>query len=288
MNRTMHHAAQYSAGYAPGEKTHKDENFPVASYVIAKPYRQAVLAFYRFARAADDVADHPDLTEAQKIEQLDAFEATLLGHSDAVADALPLRSEIRSRNLSPVHAQDLLVAFRQDSRKQRYATWQELLDYCRYSAAPVGRFVLDVHGESPSSWPANDVLCSILQIINHLQDCGGDYTKINRIYLPQDRMRHYGVAESDLGAAQSSVALRHCLKECAQKTIDLLPQAALSSQVNNRRLRIEVTCIEQLSSRLLALLATRDPLSERVHLSKRQLVGVMLKAVLVNLLKTHP
>ena len=131
-----------------GEKTHRDENFPVASHLVSKRHRPAILAFYRFARAADDVADHPKLSEREKIARLDLFEDTLLGRTDAIEDALPLRAAIAERGLSPKHGQDLLAAFRMDARKRRYADWADLIDYCTYSAMPVGRFVLDVHGES--------------------------------------------------------------------------------------------------------------------------------------------
>ena len=120
----------------------------------------SILAFYRFARAADDVADHPQLSESEKIPKLDQFEETLLGKTDAIEDALPLRAAIAERGLSPKHGQDLLVAFRMDASKQRYADWDDLIHYCSYSAMPVGRFVLDVHGESRATWPANDALCA--------------------------------------------------------------------------------------------------------------------------------
>src|SRR5579884_1225006 len=107
--------------WEPGEKTHRDENFPVASHFVSKRHRPVILSFYRFARAADDVADHPELSEREKIELLDRFEETLLGGSDAIEDALPLRAAIAERGLSPRQAQDLLVAFRMDASKRRYA-----------------------------------------------------------------------------------------------------------------------------------------------------------------------
>ncbi len=172
-----------------GEKTHRDENFPVASHLIAKQHRPPILAYYRFARAADDVADHPALSESEKIRKLDQFEETLLGQSDAIDDALPLRAAIAERGLSPKHGQDLLAAFRMDASKQRYADWNDLIHYCSFSAMPVGRFVLDVHGESRATWPANDALCAALQIINHLQDCGADYRRLDRVYIPLDSLR---------------------------------------------------------------------------------------------------
>ena len=160
--------------YKSGKSEH-DENFPVASRIIAARYRAPVLAFYRFARAADDAADHPHLDQAAKFALLSALEDTLLGKSDAAADALPLRGELQRTGITSQHALDLLRAFRQDVTKSRYNTWAELIDYCRYSAMPVGRFVLDVHGEPKSTWEPSDALCTALQIINHLQDCGKDY-----------------------------------------------------------------------------------------------------------------
>ncbi len=129
-------------------KTHRQENFPVASMLIAPRHRATILAYYRFARGADDVADSSSLAPDAKLARLDLFEATLTGRSEAVEAALPLRAVLAGRMLLARHALDLLRAFRMDAVKHRYANWSELMDYCTYSAAPVGRFVLDVHGES--------------------------------------------------------------------------------------------------------------------------------------------
>jgi squalene synthase HpnC len=185
-------------------KTHGQENFPVASVLIAPKHRATILAYYRFARGADDVADSPLLAPDAKLAGLDLFEATLTGQCDTIEAALPLRAALALRKLSPRHALDLLRAFRMDAVKHRYANWSELMDYCAYSAAPVGRFVLDVHGESESTWPASDALCTALQIINHLQDCGADYRNLDRVYVPQDAFAAHGVRPDALGAAKSS------------------------------------------------------------------------------------
>jgi hydroxysqualene synthase len=156
-------------------KGHRDENFPVASRVIHPRHRGPILAFYEFVRTADDIADHPSLPPQEKLALLDRLEASLLGSRDDDAVGVALRSQLDERQLSPRHAQDLLTAFRLDVTKLRYRDWDDLIDYCRYSAMPVGRFVLDVHGESRATWGANDALCAALQNINHLQDCGKDY-----------------------------------------------------------------------------------------------------------------
>jgi hydroxysqualene synthase len=250
-------------------KTNKGENFPVASLLIGPKHRGAILAYYRFARGADDVADSPSLSPDAKLAGLDLFETTLLGRCDTIEAALPLRAVLAERKLSPRHALDLLRAFRMDAVKRRYANWSELMDYCAYSAAPVGRFVLDVHGESEETWPASDALCAALQIINHLQDCGADYRKLDRIYVPQDIFAGQNIGAEALGAAKASPALRTALCEVARRNAPLVAAGAkLPSKVRDFRLCLETAAIARLAQKLNALLLERDPLSEDVHLRK--------------------
>lgn len=248
-------------------KTHRDENFPVASVLIHPRHRQTILAFYRFARAADDVADHASLPEQEKLARLDRLEDTLLGGSEDAPEALPLREALAARGLPPRHAQDLLTAFRMDVTKRRYEDWDDLIRYCSYSAMPVGRFVLDVHGESRATWPASDALCAALQIINHLQDCGADYRNLDRVYIPLDALTREGLQVEALGADKASPGLRRCLRSLAERTSDLLRQSELFPMlVNDLRLGLEIAVIQKLARNLIGLLSQRDPLSERVHL----------------------
>ena len=198
-------------------KTHGDENFPVASWLLSDHNRGPILAFYRFARAADDVADHPTLPPDRKLALLDNLDAALRGRGAPVPEAEPLRLALSERGLKPTHALDLLDAFRLDVRKSRYADWAELMDYCRLSAAPVGRFVLDVHGEDQATWPASDALCAALQVINHLQDCGEDYRRLDRVYLPQDILAAHGASVEMLGAPSAATALRGAIAELARR-----------------------------------------------------------------------
>src|SRR5215472_1731947 len=180
-------------------KGHRDENFPVASWLIAARHRPAILAFYRFVRAADDVADHASLAPEQKLALMDGLERSLLGRDDGEPAGVALRAELAARRLPPRHPLDLLTAFRLDVTKRRYADWNDLIDYCAFSAMPVGRFVLDVHGESRSIWPANDALCAALQVINHLQDCAKDYRNLDRVYIPLDAFAAVDLAPEVLG-----------------------------------------------------------------------------------------
>ena len=250
-------------------KTHRDENFPVASWLLGEQHRRPILAFYRFARAADDVADHPTLQSDDKLALLDRLGEALAGKGPKDPEAEPLRLALREHGLAPRHAYDLLEAFRLDVRKHRYASWQELMDYCRLSAMPVGRFVLDVHGEDRFTWQASDPLCAALQVINHLQDCGRDYRQLDRVYLPQDILASRGAATGMLARTRSPPELLGVIRELARQSSVLLREAApLSRQVADVRLSLEIAAIQTLAEHLVRRLATRDPLWERVHLGK--------------------
>src|SRR5580698_8308068 len=206
-------------------KTHRDENFPVASWIIHPRHRGLILAFYNFVRTADDIADHETLGAQDKLAYLDLLEAELLGQGDSQPEAVTLRRALAERGMPPRHALDLLTAFRMDVTKLRYENWDELIHYCRYSAMPVGRFVLDVHGESASTWTANDALCAGLQINNHLQDCGKDYKSLNRVYVPLDALAAAGASVEELGEASAAPALLQCLQSLAVRNEVLLDES---------------------------------------------------------------
>ncbi len=266
-----------SEEFRSGKGSH-DENFPVASVLIRRRYRPAVLAFYEFVRVADDIADHASMNSAQKLARLDNLETTLLGRNDDEPQGVALRNVLRERGLSPVHAQHLLQAFRQDVTKLRYMDWDDLIDYCRFSAMPVGRFVCDVHGEPQSVWPANDALCAALQVINHIQDCAKDYRDLDRVYIPQDALVADGLDVTALGEARASLALRHCLRGLVERTAALLDESRpFALLINDSRLAMEVAAIQGLAERLIGMLRVRDPLSERVHLSKAAMLGIALR-----------
>jgi squalene synthase HpnC len=259
-------------------KGYKDENFPVASVLIAPRHRAPVMAFYRFVRAADDVSDNPAASADQKLALLEQMRASLVGDSDAVREGVALRAILAERGLSPVHALDLLEAFRRDCTKLRYDSWDDLIDYCRYSAMPVGRFVLDVHGESPALWPANDALCAALQVINHLQDCGKDYRDLNRVYIPDPMLTAAGQDASALGAPQASPALKTVIADLARRNAALLDAAKpFARAIIDTRLALEVDLIHTLAQDLNRLLLARDPLSQGVHHSKTDVAALFLK-----------
>jgi phytoene/squalene synthetase len=168
-----------------------------------------------------------------------------------------------------------------DVTKLRYRDWDELMDYCSYSAMPVGRYVLDVHGEDRATWLANDALCAALQIINHLQDCKKDFLALNRVYVPEDALAAAGASVEDLGRDAATPALRGCLSQLAQRTGKLLDESApFSARIKDFRLAMEVATIQSLARRLVALLMRRDPLHEGVHLGAGGVAGAGLLGLL--------
>jgi squalene synthase HpnC len=269
-----------SASELRSGKTHRDENFPVASWIIHPRHRALILAFYNFVRTADDIADHATLEADKKLSYLDLLEAELLGQGDTQPEAVSLRQALAERSMPPRHALDVLIAFRMDVTKLRYENWDEVIHYCRYSAMPVGRFMLDVHGESTSTWAASDALCAGLQINNHLQDCGKDFRDLNRVYLPRDALAAAGANVEELGRERASAPLLQCLHALADRTELLLHESkSLSAEVRDFRLGCEISVIQAFADKIVGLLKVRDPLSERVHLSPLELLAQSLGGI---------
>lgn len=247
-------------------KGHRDENFPVASVLLKPEHRAPVMAFYRFARVADDISDHETLPAADKLAQLGRMRAGLDGKVGGAAEALALRSVMADHRLDPVHAHDLLDAFERDVTVTRYEDWDGLIGYCRLSAMPVGRYVLDVHGEDRATWPASDALCAALQVINHLQDCAKDYRTLDRVYIPAETFAETSARIEDLAADRATPGLRAAIVSLVGKTRMLLDDSAgFAGMIADRRLAAEVAIIHRLAVSLCGRLETRDPLSERVH-----------------------
>ena len=263
-------------------KSRTDENFPVGSRLIARKHRDPIHRFYTFARNADDIADSASLSPAEKLARLDVMEGVLLGRLAAGSpSAAALRVSLAQTGVTPKHATDLLIAFRQDSVKSRYATIDELYNYCHYSAVPEGRYVLDLHGEHHETHSPSDALCISLQILNHMQDCTNDLKDLDRCYLPQALLDHFGARTADLLLSAETPAMRRVFTTLLDR-IDRMNHAAseLPEIVKDRRLRVETGVIHGLSKRLARRLAQNDPISHRVKLSKSDAMFSALGSVL--------
>ena len=258
-----------------------DENFPVGSALVSKRLRPHVHAFYAFARVADDIADSGELAAAEKLRRLDRMEAVLRHQAHTGSGtALRLRESLAETRTTDRHARDLLAAFRRDATKLRYASWDELMDYCRLSAMPVGRHVLDLHGEARDTWPASDALCAALQVLNHLQDCAADLRALDRSYLPMDLLAEAGLVPEAVAEPAASPAFRRVLDRLLDHT-DALNHLGdtLPRLVRDRRLRLETGVIAGLARRLTRRLRRGDPLATRVKLRRSDAVWSVLGAL---------
>lgn len=255
-------------------KDRGDENFPVGSLLIRRDLRRHVHAFYAFARNADDIADSATLSAGEKVARLDVMEDVLVGRREAGSpSALRLRASLAETGVTSRHSLDLLIAFRRDATKLRYADWDELYDYCRYSAMPVGRHVLDLHGEDRATWVPSDALCTSLQVLNHMQDCAKDLASLDRCYLP-------AVAVDAVRGATETPELRAVFDQLLDH-VDALNRVAmdLPRLTASRRLRVETAVIVGLAHRLARRLRHGDPLARRVRLTKLDAVTSVAAAL---------
>jgi hydroxysqualene synthase len=206
--------------YAHCERLARDhyENFPVASRLLPQPMRPHIAAIYAFARTADDFADEPGIPDGERLRLLDDWQRQLVGQGAGSPIFVAVHDTIARFDLPIELFEDLLSAFRQDVTKHRYATWDELLDYCRRSANPVGRLVLRVAGyDSRPLDEASDAVCTALQLTNFWQDLERDWRN-GRVYVPADMRDAAGALESDLAAARITDAWRAVLADAAART----------------------------------------------------------------------
>jgi squalene synthase HpnC len=265
----------------PSGKGRDDENFPVGSWLIRRELRPHVHAFYRFAREGDDIADNPGLAAEEKVRRLDRMGEVLDGApGDDAPAAVAMRASLAETGVTAQHCHDVLRAFRLDATKLRYADWDDLMMYCRYSATPVGRHVLDLHGESRDTWACSDPLCDALQVLNHLQDCAEDYRGLDRVYLPEKDLAACGSCIADLAAPQASPGLRRVIDRQLDGTEALLVKArGLPLIVQSPGLRRETGVIVTLAERLARRLRRGDPLATRVKLTGGDFAASLLLGV---------
>jgi squalene synthase HpnC len=278
------HRASIAPAAPDGHRSTRDaasENFPVGSWLIAREKRPIVAAFYRFARRADDIADDPMRDPARKLALLDAADAALTGRATDVSDGVvaaaeELRGWFLAHELSLAHPRQLLDAFRADAANRPCRSWSDLLAYCRYSANPVGRFLLELHGEDDACHAPADALCTGLQILNHVQDCGDDWRRLSRCYIPTDWLGEAGCGTQALAARQASKPVLRALDR-VMDGIDRLNERAraLPDLLRSRRLRMEAGAIVWLARRLATRLRGGDPLARRIALGRFDHVRAM-------------
>ena len=238
------------------------ENFPVASILMPKRLRKPVAAIYHFARAADDIADEGELSNEERLQQLDDFRDELQHIAADETPLLPLFQrlavEVKQHGLplQPMH--DLLDAFSQDVVKKRYANYDELLDYCRRSANPVGNLLLHLYEEAtPVNLAYSDAICSALQLINFWQDVSKDIA-IKRIYLPQDDMARFGVSEEQIVESRCDDAWRALMKFEVDRARALMLYGKPLGTILTGRIGLEMRMIIQGGLRILDKIVAAD------------------------------
>jgi len=261
-------------------KNHKQENFPVGSWLLSKKIRPKILIFYKFARAADDIADSPNLSSKEKIKRLNLFRKAIENNKIKNSKAKDLRKICIKNKIKINHALNLLKAFKQDATKKRYKNWSELINYCKYSAVPVGRFVIDLHKEKQKAYKYSDPLCVALQILNHLQDCKEDYENLDRVYLPMQFLKKYNVKLSQLRKNITEKNLRLVFNEILKNTEKLIIEADKNKKnMKHKYLSLETSFILEIAKKLLQLLKNKDPLKEKVMLKKLDYIYCFAKGL---------
>lgn len=256
------------------------ENFPVSSRVLSARVRGPVMAFYIFARTADNLADDPLLDPAVKLARLAEFEAGLDGHPGA-SEAVALRRQIDANAEGIACGRALLGAFRMDAVGRSYLTWADLRNYCALSADPVGRFLLQVHGEATEARVLSDPLCTALQILNHLQDLGEDHVRLGRVYLPGDWLAAENIVPADLSLDAATPGLRRVIDRGLDACDDLLADAAaLPSALRDPGLRMQAQATLLLARGLSRDLRRADPLAGRVAPTRWQVAGAVARAAM--------
>jgi phytoene synthase len=231
------------------------ENFPVASLLLPRALREPVGVIYRFARSADDFADEGDDSPETRLANLNGFRLQLEGIKSGRAPEMPLFADlarvVRDHNLPLQLFEDLLDAFSQDVVKQRYGDFTQVLDYCRRSANPVGRLLLHLfRKDTPENRELSDRVCSALQIINFWQDVAIDFAK-DRIYLPQDEMRRFGVTEEQIAARRCDAPFRDLLRFQVERARRLMLEGAPLVRNLEGRFRLEISITIQGGLRIL-------------------------------------
>ncbi|RMD69380.1 MAG: squalene synthase HpnC [Gammaproteobacteria bacterium] len=263
---------------------HHCENFPVASRMLPGALRKPVAVIYAFARHGDNLADEGQMTPAERLCELASLEARLdlLKVGALVNDPLflSLKDVIERHRLPLQPFYDLLQAFRMDVRKKRYAHFGELMEYCRYSANPIGRLLLFLFGVSnPRHRSYADALTSAVQIIDHVHDMGEDYEKRGRIYLPQEDMDRLGVSEEHIRDRRSDEALHNLVALQLNRAEHLLETAAPLCRTLKGRIGLETRLIYFGAKRMLHLLRRRADPFDTLRLNQRDWGWIAWKAL---------
>ena len=270
-------------------KNYRDENFPVSSFLIDKKLKTIVRVFYFFARTADDIADHASIKKKEKLRILNFFDNCLKNKKQSEISVVNnLISYFDEYKFSKKYSRDLLVAFKLDATKKRYKDWSELLYYCKFSANPVGRFVINVSYSQKKKkikerkiLHASDTLCTALQIINHIQDCKDDFRNLDRVYIPENFLKKHQLNVDVLMKKSSCPNFNKMKIEIISIVENLLKDIKENLKlIDIWKLKKETLIILNIAKRLCFLLKIKDPLKKKIKLSSIDLIFCFIKGII--------
>ena len=262
------------------------ENFPVASLLLPKRLRQPISVIYAFARTADDFADEGALSDLQRLDALADYRNKLnaCARGESIDDPVfvALADVIQQWQLPVVLLADLITAFEMDVTKKHFSSHAEVLDYCRYSANPVGRLLLHLFGEATEeNLRDSDRICSALQIINFLQDMEQDYVESGRVYLPQDEMARFGVSDQHIANRINDDKMQAFIQSEIKYTRELMLAGVPLGKRLKGRAGLEIRTISQGGLRVLDKLeAQQGDVFSRPRLTIVDWFIMMTKALL--------
>lgn len=265
-------------------KTHY-ENFPVVSFLVPKELRKHIAIIYWFARTSDDIADEGSFTEKERLIAIDEFKenfAQALKNNPKTNLELALSKTVESKNLNPDYFLNLLKAFRQDVTKKRYSTFDEILDYCKHSANPVGRLILELYNiRNESAFFYSDKICTGLQLANFYQDLSLDWQK-GRLYLPQDELARFEVNEKLFEFKQNSLNLKQLLKLSVERAENMLLEGKQLLKFLDGRLKYEIkwTILGGLETLNKIKKIDYNVIKERPSLTKTDFVRLLFRSII--------
>lgn len=262
------------------------ENFPVVSFLIPKRQRKHVAIIYWFARTADDIADEGEVPGEERIKKLNELQKRV----DEIAEGkykneidAALGNTLKTNNLSPENLKNLLIAFKQDVIKKRYENFDEVLSYCKYSANPVGKLILELNKiRNDEAIKYSDSICTALQLTNFIQDIEIDYTK-GRIYLPQDEMKKFDVDENVFGLKENNANLKKLLKFNIERIEKMFEEGKLLIPFLKGRLKYEIAWTILGGEKILEKIKISDYniFGNRPTLSKIDFLNLLGKSIFI-------
>jgi phytoene/squalene synthetase len=255
-----------------------DYDFSLMPELFPPQFREHVRNFGRFVRLADGIADSPILTQEQKLERLEALEAALLGGANASwsdearATSEAIRESVEETGITREHARHVIQAFQRDVSGTRIKTWSDLIVYCQFAAAPIGRYMLDLLGENMAvCGPPTDALCTALRILKRLRDCKDPTAQYKRLCIPEQFMRDASITTLHLQAPSAKGQTRAVIDRMLDGVEGLLTQAEpLPRLIMSRGLSLHTAIVLCRARKLAIRFRRQDPLNERVELSNWQ------------------